>query len=163
VNFEKLSDRCKGFLQSAQTMALGRGHQRLTPEHLLKVFLDDREGLAAKLIRDAGGDPKLALQKTEEALAKLPVVEGSGAGHLSLSPELARVLQQGDEVAEKAGDQFVTVERLLLAIAMAAGTAAAKALADANVSPQALEHAVQDMRKGRTADSAGAEGNFDAV
>ncbi|MEQ8815654.1 MAG: ATP-dependent chaperone ClpB [Thalassobaculum sp.] len=163
MNFEKLSDRSRGFLQSAQTYALGQGHQRLLVDHLLKVFLDDKEGLASSLIERAGGDPKAARIAVEATLGKVPRVEGSGAGQVYMSPELARVLSQAEQVAEKAGDQFVTVERLLLAIAMAAGTDAAKALKDAGVNPQALEHAIQDIRKGRTADSANAEGNFDAL
>lgn len=163
MNFEKLSDRCKGFLQAAQTMALGRGHQRLTPAHLLKVFIEDSEGLAATLIQRAGGDPKAALARVDSILEKLPQVEGSGAGQVYMSPELAKVLTQAEEVAKKAGDQYVTVERLLLSIALAAGTDAAKALTEAGLSPQNLEKAIQDMRKGRTADSANAEGNFDAL
>ena len=163
MNFEKLSDRSRGFLQSAQTFALGQGHQRLLVDHLLKVFLDDKEGLASNLIERAGGDPKAARVTVEATLAKVPRVEGSGAGQVYMSPELARVLTQAEQVAEKAGDQFVTVERLLLAIALASGTDAARALKDAGVNPQALEHAIQDIRKGRTADTANAEGNFDAL
>jgi ATP-dependent Clp protease ATP-binding subunit ClpB len=163
VNFENLSDRCKGFLQSAQTMALGRGHQRLMPDHLLKAFLDDKEGLASNLIRQAGGDPKKILGQVEQTIAKMPKVEGSGAGGVYMSPELARALQQAEEVAEKAGDAYVTVERLLLAMALDTATDAGKALADGGVNPQALEHAIQEMRKGRTADTANAEGNFDAL
>ena len=163
VNFEKLSDRCKGFLQSAQTIAIGRGHQRLLPEHLLKVFLDDKEGFAAKLLTDAGGDPKRIHTRVEANLDKLPKVEGSGAGSVYMSPELARALQQAETVAEKAGDSYITVERLILSIALDGGTDAAKALAEGGVNPQALEHAIQEMRQGRTADTANAEGNFDAL
>ena len=163
MNFEKLSDRCKGFLQAAQTMALGRGHQRLMPAHLLKAFLDDTEGLAASLIGRAGGDPKAALARADELLAKQPKVEGSGAGQVYMSPELARILSQAEDIAKKAGDEYVTVERLLLAMALATGTDEAKALAETGLTPQNLEKAIQDMRKGRTADSANAEGNFDAL
>ena len=163
MNFEKLSDRCKGFLQAAQTMALGRGHQRLMPAHLLKVFIEDSEGLAATLIQRAGGDSKAALARVDEILNKMPQVEGGGAGQVYMSPELAKILTQAEEVAKKAGDQYVTVERLLLAIALASGTDASKALTEAGLSPQNLEKAIQDMRKGRTADSANAEGNFDAL
>ncbi len=163
MNFEKLSDRCKGFLQAAQTMALGRGHQRLMPAHLLKVFIEDSEGLAATLIQRAGGDPKAALARADEILNKIPQVEGGGAGQVYMSPELAKILTQSEEVAKKAGDQYVTVERLLLSIALASGTDASKALTEAGLSPQNLEKAIQDMRKGRTADSANAEGNFDAL
>jgi len=163
MNFEKLSDRCKGFLQAAQTHALGRGHQRLLPAHLLKVFIEDSEGLAATLIQRAGGDPKAALARADESLAKVPQVEGSGAGQVYMSSELAKILTQAEEVVKKAGDQYVTVERLLLAIALASGTDAAKALTETGLSPQSLEKAIQDMRKGRTADSANAEGSFDAL
>ncbi len=163
MNFENLSDRCKGFLQAAQTMALGRGHQRLLPAHLLKVFLEDSEGLAATLIQRAGGDPKAALARADDLLDKQPQVEGGGAGQVYMSPDLAKVLSQAEEVAKKAGDQYVTVERLLLAIALAGGTDASKALTETGLSPQNLEKAIQDMRKGRTADSANAEGNFDAL
>ena len=163
MNFEKLSDRCKGFLQAAQTMALGRGHQRLMPAHLLKVFIEDSEGLAATLIQRAGGDPKAALARADEILNKIPQVEGGGAGQVYMSPELAKILTQSEEVAKKAGDQYVTVERLLLSIALASGTDASKALTETGLSPQNLEKAIQDMRKGRTADSANAEGNFDAL
>ncbi|NQW09797.1 MAG: ATP-dependent chaperone ClpB [Alphaproteobacteria bacterium] len=163
MNFEKLSDRSRGFLQSAQTFALGQGHQRLLPEHLLKIFLDDKEGLASNLINRAGGDAKAASQRVTELLAKIPQVEGSGAGQVYMSPELARILAQAEEIAEKSGDQYVTVERLLLAMTLASGTDVAEALKQAGLVPQELERAINDIRKGRTADSANAEGNFDAL
>jgi competence ComEA-like helix-hairpin-helix protein len=127
MEFEKYTDRAKGFLQSAQTLALRRGHQRLTPEHLLKVLLEDSEGLCANLIRAAGGDPKAALTAVDAELDRLPRVEGSGAGQVYMSPELARVFEQAEQLAQRAGDSFVTVERLLLALAAAAGTGAATA------------------------------------
>ena len=114
---EKYTDRAKGFLQTAQALALRSGHQRLTPEHLLKVLLDDKEGLCANLIAVAGGDPKRALAGVEAELAKLPKVEGAGAGQVYMSPEMARLFDQAEQIAEKAGDSFVTVERLLLALA----------------------------------------------
>ena len=133
MELEKYTDRAKGFLQSAQTMALRRGHQRLTPEHLLKVLLEDTEGLCANLIRAAGGEPKAALEAVDAELEKLPRVEGSGAGQVYMSPELARVFEQAEQLAQRAGDNYVTVERLLLALAAAAGTGAAKALAAARV------------------------------
>src|SRR6476646_350975 len=106
MEMEKYTDRAKGFLQSAQTMALRRGHQRLTPEHLLKVLLDDEEGLCANLIVAAGGDPKRALDGVEAELAKLPRVEGGGAGQVFMSPELARVFEHAEQAAEKVGDSF---------------------------------------------------------
>jgi ATP-dependent Clp protease ATP-binding subunit ClpB len=163
MEFEKYTDRAKGFMQAAQTLALRRGHQRLTPEHLLLVLLEDPEGLCANLIRAAGGDPKAALGAVEGELARLPRVEGSGAGQVYLSPELARVFEQAEQLAQKAGDSFVSVERLLLALAAASGTGAAKALAAARVDPQSLNRAIEDLRKGRKADSASAEEGYDAL
>src|SRR5205085_1928373 len=163
MEYEKYTDRAKGFLQSAQTMALRRGHQRLTPEHLLKVLLEDTEGLCANLIRAAGGDPKPALQAVDADLDRLPKVEGSGAGQVYMSPELARVFEQAEQLAQKAGDNFVTVERLLLALAAAAGTGAAKALAAARVDAQSLNRAIEEVRKGRKAGSATAEEGYDAL
>ena len=119
MDIEKYTERSKGFLQAAQTLALRSGHQRLTPEHLLKVLLEDKEGMCANLITAAGGDPRKALAAAEAELAKLPRVEGGGAGQVYMSPELSRVFEQAEKVAEKAGDSFVTVERLLLALALA--------------------------------------------
>src|SRR5436305_11430686 len=136
MDLEKYTERSKGFLQSAQTLALRSGHQRLTPEHLLKVLLEDSEGLCANLIRAAGGEAKAALVATDAELAKQPRVEGSGAGQVYMSPELARVFESAEQIAQKAGDSYVTVERLLLALAMARETAGAKAIAAANVNPQ---------------------------
>ena len=136
MDMDKYTDRSKGFLQAAQALALRSGHQRLSPEHLLKVLLDDKEGLCANLIAAAGGDPKRALAGVEAELAKLPKVEGSGAGQVYMAPELARVFDQAEKIAEKAGDSFVTVERLLLALTMAKDTAAARVLRDAGVTPR---------------------------
>src|SRR6267154_4558810 len=144
MDFEKYTDRAKGFLQSAQTMALRRGHQRLTPEHLLKVLLEDSEGLCANLIRAAGGDPKAALAATDAELAKQPRVEGSGAGQVYMAPELARVFDSAEKIAQKAGDSYVTVERMLLALAMATDTPAGKALAAGRVTPQSLNAAIEE-------------------
>ncbi len=163
MEFDKYTERSRGFVQSAQTLALRSGHQQFTPLHVLKVLLDDKEGLAANLVRAAGGDPKKALANTEAELAKLPKVEGSGAGQIYLAPETARLFEQAEQIAEKAGDSFVTAERLLLALALAAGTAAAKALADAGVTPQSLNGAIEDVRKGRAATSATAEDGYDAL
>ena len=163
MDVERYTERSRGFVQAAQSLALRSNHQRLTPEHLLKVLLDDREGLAANLIRAAGGDPARALAATEAALAKVPVVEGSGAGQVYMAPELARLFEQAEKIAEKAGDQFVTAERLLLALALASGTPAQKALADAGLTAQALNAAIEGLRKGRKADSANAEQGYDAL
>ena len=126
MNFDIYTERSKGFIQSAQGLALRSGHQRLTPEHLLKVLLDDKEGLAANLIRTSGGQPERALSQTEAELAKLPRVEGGGAGQVYMAPEMARIFEQAEKLAEKAGDSYVTAERLLLALALSTGTAAAR-------------------------------------
>ena len=163
MNFEKYTERARGFVQSAQMLATREGHQQFAPEHLLKVLLDDPEGLSAGLIRQAGGQPQVALARTEEALAKIPKVQGSGAGQLYLAPGIARVFAAAEKAAEKAGDSFVTVERLLLALALEKDTEAGKALAEAHVTPQALNKAIEALRKGRTADSASAENAYDAL
>ncbi len=163
MNQEKYTDRMRGFLQSAQMLALREGHQRFIPDHLLKVLLDDPEGLAANLISAAGGDSRAVHRAVEATLAKQPKVEGQGAGQIYMAPETARIFDQAESIAEKAGDSFVTVERMLLALLLAKGTDAAKALTDAGVKPQALEKAIAELRKGRTADSAGAEGSYDAL
>jgi ATP-dependent Clp protease ATP-binding subunit ClpB len=163
MDFEKFTERSRGFVQAAQGLAVRSGHQRFTPEHLLKVLLDDDEGLCGNLIRAAGGRPDQAGQRVEAALGKLPRVEGSGAGQVYLAPETARLFDAAAKIAEKAGDSFVTVERLLLALTLASETPAATILADSGVTPQALEAAIRDMRKGRTADSATAEDSLDAL
>jgi len=163
MEFEKYTERSRGFIQSAQTLALRSGHQQLTPLHVLKVLLDDKEGLAANLIRAAGGDPARALRGVEAELGKLPKVEGTGAGQVYLAPETARLFEQAEQIAEKAGDSFVTAERLLLALALASGTPAAKVLAEASLTPQKLNQAIEEVRKGRTATSATAEDSYDAL
>jgi ATP-dependent Clp protease ATP-binding subunit ClpB len=163
MNLEKYTERARGFVQSAQSLALREGHQQFTPEHVLKVLLDDEEGLAAGLIDRAGGNSRQALTEVEAALAKLPKVEGSGAGQLYMAPTTARLFDNAEKIAQKAGDSFVTVERLLLALAMEKGTQAAKILANAGVSAQTLNAAINDIRKGRTADSASAENQYDAL
>jgi ATP-dependent Clp protease ATP-binding subunit ClpB len=163
MNLEKYTERARGFAQSAQSLALREGHQQFTPEHLLKVLLDDEEGLAAGLIDRAGGNSRQALTEVEAALAKLPKVEGSGAGQLYMAPTTARLFDNAEKIAQKAGDSFVTVERLLLALAMEKGSQAAKILANAGVSAQTLNAAINDIRKGRTADSASAENQYDAL
>jgi ATP-dependent Clp protease ATP-binding subunit ClpB len=147
----------------AQTLALRTGHQRFQPEHILKVLLDDKEGLAAGLIRAAGGDPAKALQGAEAELGKIAKVEGPGAGQIYLAPETARLFEQAEEIAERAGDSYVTAERLLLALALAQGTAAEKILSGAGVTAQGLNKAINDLRKGRKADSASAENQYDAL
>ncbi len=163
MNVEKYTDRSKGFVQSAQNLALREGHQQFSPEHLLKVLLDDEEGLASGLATRAGGRPKEALAAVERALAKRPKVSGGGAGQLYMAPELARVFDKAEQIAEKAGDKFVTAERLFLALALEKGSEAGRILADAGITPEALNQAINELRKGRTADSASAEQAYDAL
>jgi ATP-dependent Clp protease ATP-binding subunit ClpB len=163
MNFEKYTDRSRGFVQSAQSLAQREGHQQFAPEHLLKVLLDDPEGLAAGLIDRAGGNSRAALAATEAALAKRPKISGGGAGQVYLDPALGRVFDAAEKAGEKAGDSFVTVERLLLALALEKGTEAGKILSLAGVTPQTLNAAIEALRKGRTADSASAENAYDAL
>ena len=162
MDLEKFTDRAKGFLQAAQTIAIRETHQQVTQEHLLKALLDDKEGLAAQLIGGAGGDAAKALAATEAELKKLPKVEGSNA-QTYMSQDLARVLDQATLAAEKAGDSFVTAEYLLLSLALAKSGTTARIFKDAGVTPQSLNTAIKDLRKGRKAESAGAEDQYDAL
>ena len=162
MDFEKYTERSRGFVQAAQSLALRDGHQRFSPEHLLKVLLDDEEGLAAGLIKASGGDSRLALRETETALAKLPKISGAGAGQVYLAPEMARVFDTAQKLAEKAGDSYVTAERLLQALAVEPSEAS-KALKAAGVTAQGLNEAINSIRKGRTADTASAEQGYDAL
>ncbi|PTQ11006.1 ATP-dependent chaperone ClpB [Sphingomonas oleivorans] len=164
MNLEKFTDRTKGFLQSAQTVAIRMNHQRIAPEHFLKALLEDKEGMAANLIRAAGGSPEAALRETDAALAKHPAVTGGGAQQPpGLDNDMVRVLDSAEQIAEKAGDSYVTVERLLLALTLATGTAAGKALASAGVRADALNARINALRGGRTADSASAEDRYEAL
>src|SRR5580693_6388773 len=163
MNFEKYTDRARGFVQSAQSLALREGHQQFAPEHLLKVLLDDPEGLSAGLIDRSGGRSREALTAVEAALAKIPKVSGSGAGQVYLAPALARLFDQAQKIAEKAGDSYVTVERLLLALSMDKESEAGKILARSGVTPQNLNAAIEALRKGRTADTSSAENAYDAL
>ncbi|MBL8572398.1 MAG: ATP-dependent chaperone ClpB [Hyphomicrobiaceae bacterium] len=163
MNPEKYTERMRGFLQAAQTMALGRGHQQFTPEHLLKVLLEDEQGLASGLIDRAGGRSREVLAAVNQALDKMPKVEGGGAGQLYLSAPLARLFGEAEKVAEKAGDSFVTVERLVLAMALDKASDVGKMLAKGGLTPQALNAVIEDIRKGRKADTASAENQYDAL
>ncbi len=163
MDFENFTDRARGFIQSAQTLALRTNHQQLTPLHVLKVLLEDKEGLAANLIDAAGGDQGRAIEATNREFYKIPKVEGQGAGQLYLSPESARLFDQVEQLSEKAGDSVVTVERLLLAIALAKDSIGAKILSDSGVTPQSLNQAINEFRKGRPAHSSNAEENYDAL
>ncbi|MEG8014599.1 ATP-dependent chaperone ClpB [Sphingomonas sp. 22R3R2A-7] len=164
MNIDKFTDRAKGFLQSAQTVAIRMNHQRIAPEHLLKALLEDEQGMAAGLIAAAGGDAKRATSETDLALAKIPAVSGSGAQTTpGIDNDAVRVLDQAEQIATKAGDSFVTVERLLVALALSLNTAAGKALKTAGVTPEGLNTAINTVRQGRTADTAGAEDRYDAL
>jgi ATP-dependent Clp protease ATP-binding subunit ClpB len=164
MNIDKFTDRAKGFLQSAQTVAIRMNHQRIAPEHLLKALLEDDQGMAAGLIKAAGGDAKRATSETDLALAKIPAVSGSGAQTTpGIDNDAVRVLDQAEQIATKAGDSFVTVERLLVALALSLNTAAGKALKAGGVTPEGLNTAINTVRQGRTADTAGAEDRYDAL
>ncbi|HJS33697.1 MAG TPA: ATP-dependent chaperone ClpB [Alphaproteobacteria bacterium] len=163
MNFDLYTERSRGFIQAAQTLAQRAGHQRLAPEHLLKALLDDKEGLAANLMRAAGADPVRALSLTEAELAKTPRVEGAGAGQIYMAPELAKVFETAEAIAKKAGDSFVTAERMLLALAMTKTAATSRILTQARLTPENLNRAIDAVRKGRKADSASAEESYDAL
>jgi ATP-dependent Clp protease ATP-binding subunit ClpB len=164
MNLEKFTDRAKGFLQSAQTVAIRMSHQRISTEHLLKALLEDEQGMASGLIKAAGGDAATALRETDAALAKVPAVSGGGAQQTpGLDNDAVRALDSAEQVAQKAGDSYVSVQTILLALALASGTAAGKALAAAGVKPEALNAAIKELTGGRTADTAGAEDRYDAL
>ena len=164
MNLEKFTDRAKGFLQAAQTIAIRMNHQRISPEHIAKALLEDKEGMAAGLIQRAGGDAARAVQGIDALLAKVPAVSGSGAQATpGLDNDAVRLLDQAEQVASKAGDGYVTVERLLLAMVLAAGTPVGTAFADAGVHADALNSAINALRGGRTADSPSAEDSYEAL
>src|SRR6266481_3356416 len=163
MDIEKYTERARGFIQAAQSLAMREGHQQFSSLHVLKVLLDDSEGLAAGLIDRAGGNSRATLKATEDALNKLPKVSGGGAGQVYLAPELARAFDTAEKVAEKAGDSFVTVERLLLGLALEKDSEAGRILRNGGVTPQNLNAAIEALRKGRTADSATAENAYDAL
>ena len=164
MNLEKFTDRAKGFLQSAQTVAIRMNHQRITPAHILKALLEDSEGMSAQLIQRAGGNAGVAITEVDNALAKIPAVSGGGAQQTpGLDNDAVRLLDQAEQLAQKAGDSFVPVQRLLQALALASDNPAGKALKAASVDAKALEAAIQDVTGGRSADSAGAEESYDAM
>jgi ATP-dependent Clp protease ATP-binding subunit ClpB len=164
MDLEKLTDRARGFLQAAQTIAVREHHQRIAPAHLLKALLDDEQGMAAGLMDAAGGDPTTAKREVDALVAKIPAVTGSGATQApALDGDTIRILDQAEQVAQKAGDSYVTVERILLAMTLAKGTDVATALQKAAVTPQNLNAAIEKLRGGRTADTQGAEDRYDAL
>ncbi|MEO5613927.1 MAG: Clp protease N-terminal domain-containing protein, partial [Cypionkella sp.] len=160
MNLEKFTERSRGFIQAAQTIAMRESHQRLAPEHLLKAIMDDDQGLASNLIRRAGGEPLRVLESLALAMGKLPKVSGDAQPYMD--PGLVKVLDEAEKLAKKSGDSFVPVERLLMALGMVK-SAAKDALDAGAVSPQKLNSAINDIRKGRTADSASAEETYDAL
>ena len=162
MNFDKLTDRSKGFIQSAQGSAERNDNQFLTPEHLLKVFLDDPQGMASGLISKAGGNPKKALTDVTEAIDRLPKVSGSGVESLP-NQEFGKILNQAEEISAKSGDEYVTVERILLAMLIVPNTAVHKILTDCGVTAQKLNAAIEELRQGRKADTAGAEDRYNAL
>ena len=162
MNIDQYSERARAIVQSAQTAALASGHQTLTPAHMLKIMLEDRDQLAVNLIRASGGRPELVVQGVDGALAKLPRVTGANTG-LRLEQSSAKLFQDAEDSAKKAGDSFVTTERMLLAIAGLSGDPAAEALKSAGVTARALEAAISELRQGRTADSANAEEGYEAL
>ena len=164
MNLEQFTDRTKGFLQSAQTVGIRMNHQRIAPEHLLKALLEDEQGMAAGLIASAGGDARKAVRETDLALGKIPAVSGSGAQQTpGLDNDAVRVLDQAEQIAQKAGDSFVTVERLLVALALSLNTVAGKAIQATGATPEGLNAAINQIRQGRSADTASAEDRYDAL
>jgi len=163
MDFEKFTEKSRGFMQKAQTLAMRSSHQSLEPEHLLRVMIDDEDALVKKLVGTAGGDLARLARDVDEALAKVPQVTGSGAGGLRISTDLAKILDSALILAEKSGDKFVTGERILQAMIMAKATHVQEVIQGAGVEPTTLNQAINDMRKGRTADTANAEGQFDAL
>src|SRR6202044_2684140 len=162
MQIDKYTDRLKNLIQSAQSLALRNGHQQITPLHVLKALLDDEDRLAANLIEASGGTATAVEQAVELELAKLPKVEGSGAGQVYLAPETGRLFDQAEQLPEKAGDKFVTVEYMLLGLALAGGTAS-DVLKQNGVTAQNLNKAISDIRKGRTADTASADQGYEAL
>ncbi|MDO5604881.1 MAG: Clp protease N-terminal domain-containing protein, partial [Paracoccus sp. (in: a-proteobacteria)] len=161
MDMEKFTERSRGFMQAAQTIAIREENQRVVPEHLLKALMDDDQGFATNLITRSGGDARAVRQAVDAAVAKLPKVSG-GDGQVYVDPSLVRVLDEAQKMAQKAGDSFVPAERILTALAVV-NTNARDALSAGNVSAQSLNGAINEIRKGRTADSASAEDSYEAL
>ena len=161
MNLDKFTDRARGFLQAAQTIAQREDHQKLGPEHILKALMDDEQGMAAALIKRAGGEPARVREAVDLTLSRIPKVTGEGASLIS-DRQLVKVLDEAEKLSKKAGDSFVAVERMLTALAIVTSPAR-EALEAGAVNAQSLNAAINDLRKGRTADSAGAEDSYDAL
>ncbi|MEC9235100.1 MAG: Clp protease N-terminal domain-containing protein, partial [Pseudomonadota bacterium] len=163
MDFQKFTEKCRSFMQAAQTLAMRSDHQSLEPEHLLKVMLEDDTGAVAKLLSASGADLHKLQSKVNQALSKLVNVTGSGAGGLRLSTDLIKILDKALQLSEKSGDKFVTSERILQSMLIAKATNVAEIMADSGLTDTGLNAAINDMRKGKTADNANAEDNFDAL
>ncbi|HTK85594.1 MAG TPA: Clp protease N-terminal domain-containing protein, partial [Patescibacteria group bacterium] len=163
MDFEKFTEKTRGFLQKAQTLATRRHHQSLEPEHMLRVMLDDPDGLTRKLVQAGGGDINKLSGDVDTAIAKFPEVRGPGATGLRISTDLAKILDNAMTLAEKAGDKFITAERILQAMAQAKASNVEEILTRSGMTPVRLNQSINEIRKGRTADTANAEGNFDAL
>ena len=163
MEFEKFTEQLKRSIESAQNLAVSLNNQRLLPEHLLKVCLDDREGLATRLIMIAGGDRAGVKKDVHEALKKVPTVEGAGSGQVYLDQLTSKLFSLSQELAKKMGDSFTTVEHMLLGIALLEGSPAAKILKINGLTPETLESAIEQFRKGRKAESVNVEAQFDAL
>ncbi|MDQ7776122.1 ATP-dependent chaperone ClpB [Paracoccus aminovorans] len=161
MDMEKFTERSRGFLQAAQTIAIREENQRVMPEHLLKALMDDDQGFASNLIARAGGDAQAVRQAVDLAVGKQPKVSG-GQGQVYVDPSMVRVLDEAEKLAKKAGDSFVPAERILTALAVV-NTNARDALSAGKVTAQALNAAINDVRKGRTADTASAEDSYEAL
>jgi ATP-dependent Clp protease ATP-binding subunit ClpB len=163
MDFERLTEKSKSLLQAAQTLAMRSKHQSLEPEHLLAVMLSDEQGAVQGVLKSAGADIRRLKRDVEVALTKLPIVDGPGAGGIRLSSDLARLVDNALNLADKSGDKFVTAERLLQSTLLSKKTDIAGFLEDAGLTDKALNKAINDIRKGRTADSANSEDQFDAL
>lgn len=163
MDFERLTEKTRSFLQKAQTLAMRHKHQSLEPEHLLRVMLDDEDGQVKKLLKNAGADLSKLQRELDQAVAKFPVVTGSGSGGLRISTDLSKIFDTALNLSEKSGDKFVTAERILQAMALAKATDIEGIFQQSGATAAALNQAINEMRKGRTADTATAEGQFDAL
>ena len=164
MDFDKLTDRARGFLQAAQTIAVREHHQRVTPAHYAKALLDDEQGMAIGLINASGGDGAMARREVDALVTKEPAVTGSGANSApGVDGDLLRILDSAQQIATKAGDSYVTVERILLAFALAKDSPVGDALAKAGLTPQKLNAAIDKLRGGRSADTQGSEDRYDAL
>jgi ATP-dependent Clp protease ATP-binding subunit ClpB len=164
MDFDKFTEKSKSVLQKAQTLAMRSNHPSLEPEHLLKVMLEDEDALTERLVQASGGQPALMKKAAETAIARLPVVTGSGSGGLRISTDLSKTLDNALQIAEKAGDKYVTVERIFQAMVMAPRASEMGAImADSGLTPGSVNQAINTIRKGRTADSATAEDQFEAL